>query len=212
MKFCVIGLGRFGYRLATTLADNGMEVMGIDKDESIVASIKDKVTQAVCLHIEDEESLLSVGIEEMDIVIVGVGENFAESILITALLKKLEISRIITRAVTEIQKDILKLIGANQIVLPEQEIGIKLADNLSAPYSQLLRLTKEFGIGQVLAPSKFIEKSIQDLNIFEKYNVHCIGLKKDEKIIPIGADYIVQSGDRLVCAGNIEKLVLIAQL
>lgn len=213
MKFCVIGLGRFGYRVAVTLAENGMEVLAVDQNESLVTSIRDLVTQAVCLKVEDESSLVSLGVEEMDIVIVAMGENFAESVLITALAKKrLRIPRVITRAISEIHKDILKLIGADQVILPEQEIGIKLADNLSAPYSQLFRLTKDFAIGHVPTPAKFIGKTLQDINLFKKYQVNCLGIKQEEKIIPVGPDYMVQDEDILVCAGTVEKLLVVTKL
>ena len=111
MKFCVIGLGRLGYQLATGLAENGMEVMAVDSNESIIASIRDKVTQAICLRVTDEESLRNIGVEEMDTVIVATGENFAQSILITALLKKrLNMPKVITRAIDDLHKDILKLV------------------------------------------------------------------------------------------------------
>ena len=88
MKFCVIGLGRLGYQVAVTLAENGMEVMAVDSNEGIVASIRDKVTQAICMRVTDEASMRSIGVDEMDTVIVAMGENFAQSILITALIKK----------------------------------------------------------------------------------------------------------------------------
>jgi trk system potassium uptake protein TrkA len=134
MKFCVIGVGRFGYHVAVTLAENGMEVLAIDANETIIASIKDKVTQAICLRITDEESLRSVGVEDMDTVIVAMGENFAQSILVTALLKRrLHIKTIITRSISDIHRDILLLIGADQVVLPEREEGRRVADILPDP-------------------------------------------------------------------------------
>ena len=213
MKFCVIGLGRFGYRVATTLADNGMEVLGIDSNESIVASIRDQITQAICLRVNDETVLRSIGIEEMDTVIVAMGENFAQSILVTALLKKrLNIPTVITRAVSEIHKDILKLIGADQVILPEQEVGIRLADNLSYPYAQLIRLTRNFGITQIKAPSKFVGKTIGSLKLFERYQVRCIGIKRDEEIETIGSDYVVNADEGLVFAGAMDKLVIVTKL
>lgn len=82
MKCCVIGLGRFGYQVATTLAENGVEVMAVDSNESIIASIKDHVTQAICMHITDEASLRSLGVDEMDVAVVAIGENLAQSITI----------------------------------------------------------------------------------------------------------------------------------
>lgn len=213
MKFCIIGLGRLGYQVATVLADNGMEVMAVDSNESIVASIKDKVTQAICMRVTDEASLRSISVDEMDTVIVATGENFAQSILITALLKKrLNMPHVITRAIDDIHKDILKLVGADDIILPEKEIGIKLADQLSHPFTQLLRLSKDFYISTIKAPSFFISKTIAELNFFEEYHIHCIGLKEDEIIKPIDPSYMIEPGDTLVCAGNEKDLTRVAQI
>jgi trk system potassium uptake protein len=213
MKFCVIGLGRFGYRVATTLSDHGMEVLGIDSSESIVASIRDQITQAICLRVNDETALRSIGVEEMDTVIVAMGENFAQSILVTALLKKrLNIPTVITRAVSEIHKEILKLIGADQVILPEQEVGVRLADSLSYPYAQIIRLTPNFGIAQIKAPVKFIGKTVVSLKLFERYQVRCIGVKKGEEIVTVGSDYVVNEADTLTFAGTMDKLISITKL
>jgi len=214
MKFCVIGLGRFGYHLATTLADNGMEVLAIDRNKTIVSSIRNNVTQAVCLSITDEESLRSVGVEEMDTVIVATGEDFAQAILITALLKnRLQTPQIITRAVNEIHKEILQLIGADRIVLPEQEIGIKVADSLSSPFMSLMRLSSDFSISQIVAPAKFVGKSITELDLFDKYNCNCIGIKRDTQTVdPIGQHYIISPHDKLIFSGHNDDLEKIAKL
>jgi trk system potassium uptake protein TrkA len=213
MKFCVIGLGRFGYQVATVLAEHGMEVIAIDSDESIVASIRDKVTQAICMRVKDESSLMNIGIEEMDTVIVATGENFAESVLMTALLKKrLNMPRVIARAINDIHKDILKLVGADQVVLPEKEIGIKLADNLSSPFTDLFRLTQDFSVSQIIAPVRYVGKSLQQVNLYENYSVTCIGVKKDEVIVPVGPDYIIQPKDRMIVAGNNDDLKRLTRL
>ncbi len=214
MKFCVIGLGRLGYQLAIVLADNGMEVMAIDSNESIVASIRDQVTQVICMRVSDESSLRSIGIEEMDTVIVAMGENFAQSILITALLKKrLEIPKVIARAINDIHKDILILVGADRVILPEKEVGIRLADTLSSPFTDLTRLTKEFSISLIVAPKKFIGQTMQSLSLFKKYNVYCIGIEKDiNQIIPMEPEHVVQEGERLIVAGYNKDLEKITKL
>ncbi len=213
MKFCIIGLGRFGYQVATVLAENGMEVLAIDSNDTIVASIRDKVTQAICMKVTDEESLRSIGIDEMDTVVVAMGENFAESVLITAVLKKLGTKKIIARAVNEIHKDILTLVGADRVVLPEKEIGIRLADNLSSPFTDLTRLTKSFSISLISAPSRFVGKTLKDLNMFNDYHVHCIGLKiGDDTINPIESSRIITAKDRLVFAGENDDLEKVAAL
>src|SRR5579872_1590898 len=124
MKFCVIGLGRFGFQVATGLSEHGMEVLAIDNNESIVASIRDHVAHAIAMKVTDEAALRSIGVDEMDTVIVAMGENTSESILLTALLKKhLKIPYVITRAINDINEEILKLVGADRVVLPEKEIG-----------------------------------------------------------------------------------------
>ncbi len=210
MKFCVIGLGRFGYQVATVLAENGMEVLAIDSDESIVASIRDSVAHAIVMDVTDEASLRSIGVDEIDTVIVAMGENSTQTILITAILKKhLKTPYVITRAIDELNKEILTLVGADRVILPEKEIGIRLADNLSSPFVDVTRLTKQFSVINIVAPEEFVGKTIKDIDLFEEYEVHCIGKKEEEKIISVGPEYIIKELDKLIFAGpnkNLEKL------
>lgn len=213
MKFCVIGLGRFGYHVATTLAENGMEVMGIDSNETIVASIKDYVTQAVAITIIDQHSLRAIGVDEMDVVIVAVGENFAASILITALLKKrLAIPKVITRAISDIHKEILLLTGADQVILPEQETAIVLANNLSLPFTALSRIGKQFSIAQIKAPESFVGKTIKKIALYDHYRVTCLGVRKNDEVKPVDKDYQISAQDKLILAGFNDDLEAIAKL
>jgi len=212
MKFCVIGLGRLGYQVATGLAQNGMEVMAIDSDESVIASIRDHVTQAVCMRVTDEESLKSIGIEEIQTAVVATGENFSQSILITALLKKVGVPRIIARAVHEMHKNILELLGADRVILPEQEVGTRLADTLSLPFVDMFRLTQNFSISQIVAPQKFVGKTPRELELFAKYKVNFIGVKEDEKTISRNLDHTIQDSDKLIFSGENKHLEKIARL
>jgi trk system potassium uptake protein TrkA len=213
MKFCIIGLGRFGFQVAKGLAENGMEVLAIDSNESIIASIRDHVTQAICMRVTDEGSLRSVGVDEMDTVIVAMGENFAQSILVTALLKKrLEIPRVIARAINDIHKEILQLTGADQVILPEQEIGIRLADTLSTPFMELIRLTKDFSISQLRAPESFIGHSVKELKLYATHHVYCIGIKHGDEITPTEPDYRIQASDKIIFAGTHKELEKLAKL
>lgn len=207
MKFCVIGVGRFGHQVALTLAENGMEVLAIDSNESTIASLSDKVTHAVCMRVNDEEDLKSIGAEEMDVVIVAMGENFAQSILITALLKqKLKAKRVITRSISQIHKDILQLVGADQVILPEQEVGRHLADELSLPFKALVRITQNFSISELAAPKWALDKTIQQIEL-ENYNIQCIGRKNGNEIIHIGSEYIIGPDDILIIAGNNQDIL-----
>ena len=213
MKFCVIGLGRFGYQVATVLAENGMEVLAIDNNESIVASIRDSVAHAIVMDVTDEASLRSIGVDEIDTVIVAMGENSTQTILITALLKKhLKTPYVITRAIDDLNKEILSLVGADRVILPEKEIGIRLADNLSSPFVDVTRLAKNFSVTSIVAPEDFIGKTIQELDLFNAYEMYCIGKKEEEKIIPIGPEYVIKELDKLLFAGPNKNLERLAKL
>lgn len=207
MKCCVIGLGRLGYKVATTLAENGMEVMAVDSNEGIINAIRDHVTQAICMRVTDEHSLRSIGVDEIDTVVVAMGENFEQSVLITALLKKkLNTQRVIARAINEIHKDILTLVGADEQILPEQEVGIRIADNLSSPFMDLVRLDKNFSISQVMAPQQCIGKKLSDINFFDDYTINCIGIKQANNIVDISPEHVILKTDKLILSGNNENL------
>jgi trk system potassium uptake protein TrkA len=213
MRFCVIGLGRFGYQLAISLVKHGMEVLAIEQDEKIVTSIKDKVTQAICLKVTDEESLLSVGIEDVDTVIVAMGENFEQSVLITAILKKrLKIPYVIARSTNAIHDEILELVGADRVVLPERYLGKRLAINLSLPFVELIHITDTFSITQLKAPNNFIGKTLADLNLRKKRSVNCLAIKKGEDIVLVEEDYIVMENDILLLAGENKHLAAMVHL
>lgn len=202
MKFCVIGLGRFGYQLAVSLAENGMEVLAVDENEKIVESIRDKVTQAVCFHIEDENSLRALGIDDMDTAVVAMGENFAGSIIITALLKKsLNISYVIARARNKIHGTILNLTGVDKVIMPERDSGVRLAKSLSLQFSEFTPLTESFAITQIETPPEFVGKTIAELQLRKSRNVACLAVRKDDETVLVGLEYVVMEGDVLVLCG-----------
>ncbi|MBA3954165.1 TrkA family potassium uptake protein [Candidatus Dependentiae bacterium] len=213
MKFCVIGVGRFGYNVATTLADNGMDVLAVDGNESIIASIRDKVTQAICLRVIDEEGLRTIGADEMDTVIVAMGENFAQSILITAILKqKLKTRMVIVRSISGIHRDILQLIGADQVILPEQQVGRQLADNLSLPFKALMRLSSNFCISELLTPERFIGQTLGELELYNTYTVRCLALRVNNEVIISDDSYRLMDTDILIIAGNNKDIARISKL
>jgi len=212
MKFCIIGLGRFGFSVASRLSHNGMEVIAIDMNEAIIADIRDDVTQAICMQVIDEDSLHSIGIEEIDTAIVTTGKNFAQSILITALLKKVKVPNVIARAINDIHKDILIVLGADQIILPEKEIGIRLADNLSYPHMDLFRLSDNFSISIIVTPHQFIGQTPRDINFHKNYNINFIGIKENEQTITRDLDREIKESDMLIFSGINKHLEQIAQL
>ena len=134
-RFAVIGLGRFGMSLATHLTEAGAEVVAIDADRRVIENIKDEVTVAVALDATDEHALRAQNLEKVDAAIVCMGESFEANQLATLLLKNIGVKRIIAKANTTTQRHILQLIGADQVISPEEEMGAKLAKRLLVPFA-----------------------------------------------------------------------------
>jgi len=210
-KFAVIGLGRFGSTVAQALSQRGAEVIAIDKDPAIVEKFKDIVTLAVRLDSTDEEALRSQGVDKVDVAIVSIGE-FEPSILTTALLKKMGVSKVITRAshaISEIQEKILTLVGADRIILPEVEMGKKLAQSLIiSNILDYLPITDRYSAAEVHAPSKLWGKKIGDLKVRQRYRVNILEIRKfspkGNKIEKV--NYLPQATDRIE-KGNVLVVV-----
>jgi trk system potassium uptake protein TrkA len=130
-QFAVIGLGRFGGNIAKTLAEKKCQVMAIDRDEGKVNDFQNLVSQAVCADATDIKVLQDTGVKEVDVAIVSVGSSIEASILITLALKELGVKKVIAKAITDEHGEILEKIGADRIIFPEKETGIKLADSLA---------------------------------------------------------------------------------
>lgn len=207
MKFCVIGLGRFGQQVVKTLYENGAEVLAVDTLQENIISIKNYTAQAICVTVHDEPTLEAIGVDEMDVIIIAIGENFAESILIAAILKKRSKKyKVIARANGQVQKEIFKLIGVDQVICPEEETAIELADTLSYPFTNLARLDANFSIALITPPSKFIGQSVSQTQLFTYYNITCFAVKKNDSYQSIEQDYIIGKYDLLAVCGHSKKI------
>lgn len=208
MKFCIIGLGRFGKQLAKSLSELNAEVLAIDSDEHEIAGVHNYVTQALCTEIIDTASLEAIGIDEIDVVIIGIGENIAQSILIAAIIKKrFKHVKVVARATSQTQKEILDLLRVDLVVRPEEETAIDLADMLSSPFNNLARLSKTFSIGLISVPSEFVSKRIKDIELYDTYKLNCIAVKRDKEFISIGENYTILDYDELVVTGKNEDII-----
>ena len=217
-KFAVIGLGRFGLQLAISLAERNAEVIAIDKDMQAVEQVKDIVTYAVRLDSADKEALLAQEIGEVDTAIVAIGDNFEATVLTAALLKNIGVKTVIARAVSEIQKQILELIGVDRVVFPEAESGIRLAHHLtSRAIWDYVPLSGDRVIADLRAPRRFWNKTIGELKIRSRYGINIIAIKKrtpklsgtggptviEESIIEIPeVDYMIEENDILIVVGS----------
>ena len=220
-QFAVIGMGRFGASVAEVLSEKGYQVLAIDTDESIIQDISDEVTQAVCLDATDEKALRSVGIENVDVAIVGIGTNLEASILITLSLKEIGIKEIVCKAISQDHKKVLEKIGATRVVQPEREMGTRVANSLvSTNVIEHIELSGESSIVELISPKDFIGKSLREIDVRAKYGVNVIALKRkipsaskkeEEEIVNVSpkAEDVINRGDILIILGpneNIEKL------
>ena len=218
-QFAVIGLGRFGSSIATALAEKGQQVLAIDANEELVHDVMDSVMKAVCLDATDEKAMKSVGVQNVDVAICGIGTHLEASILVTLLLKDLGVPVIICKAVSEAHKKVLEKIGATKVILPERDMGIRLAGKLVSVSDTVIDhigISAGASIIEVLASREFVGKTLRDLDIRAKFGVNVIAIKKktgetgalvEEKInVSPQADYVVEKGDILVIFGENDKL------
>lgn len=206
MKCCIIGLGSFGSQVAKSLFEHKAEVLAIDADQTRIATIKDYVTEAICAHLTDETSIREIGINQIDTIIIALGDNFAEAALLTQLLKHtFNIDRVIVQTTSSLQQEVLERVGADQVIFPEKESAIKLADNLTSHLPNTTRITDELAITIVAAPDKYIGKHISIFH--DKFNeqLHCIGIIRDGKTIMNPIDEFIEPGDDLIVSGNPEE-------
>jgi trk system potassium uptake protein len=200
----VIGLGRFGISLARTLSELGHEVLGIDRDPKHVEIASEFVTQAVQADATDEDALIELGVRNFDIGVVSIASDIKSSILVTVLLKRLGVGTVIAKAQDELHGDILSRVGADRVVYPERETGIRIAHAITTPHLvDYLEISPGYGIGKVVAPPAFVGKRLDELNLKKKSGVTVLLLwHGNELIINPDLSEQVSSGDILVVAGK----------
>lgn len=177
--FAVFGLGTFGMEICRNLSEKGGKVIAIDNDEVLIERVKDQVTQAILMDSTDEGALRTAPIEDIDIAIVAIGEKIEASILTTAILKKIGIPFIISRATSELHGQILKQVGASEVVNIEIEQGRRIAEKLIFPeIKDKVFISGDIIFAEVIAPRHFIGKTLADLDLSKKSNINVIGIKR----------------------------------
>lgn len=207
-SFVVIGLGRFGTRIAEKLYDMNCEVLAVDIDNEKVQQIADDVTQAVSGDARDIDVLRALGVRNCDCAIVAIASDLSSSIFITMNLKELDVPYIVAKAQSPMHKRILEKLGANSVIVPEQEMADRIAHKLVEPnILDFIEISDEYSLVEEQAPDAWINKSIKDLSVRARLGINIIAVKngKDINIAP-GGDYIVRNGDVLVIIGKYEAL------
>lgn len=178
-------MGRFGRRLAQALAANGAEVIAVDRNPKLVEAVRDEVTVAVRLDSTDAEALRAQGIAEVDLAIVGIGEQFEAAALTVAVLRELGVPRIYARAESDIQGQILSRIGAHEIVNPEQESALRWAHRLMLPnLRQYIELGENHAMVYTIAPASFCHKTPAELALRRKHGLNLVAIKRRAQVTP----------------------------
>lgn len=212
--FGVIGLGRFGSAIATTLAQLGHDVTGIDGDEDKVRAVADIILLAMQLDATDEKALRAAGIKDVDVAVVSIGENIESSLLVVTLLQEIGIKQIVAKAVTALHGRILEKLGVSRVVFPEREMAIRVAHGLVMPnVLDYIELSNEFSIVEVPAPKEFVGKTLREIGLRARFGLTTIAIKhlpKDGQVtlanIAPGPDDVIQAGDVLSLLGHNERL------
>ncbi|MHB9147404.1 MAG: potassium channel family protein [Candidatus Amoebophilus sp.] len=212
-SFIVIGLGRFGTSITQTLMKLGHEVMVIDCEEEKVNRASGMSTQAIQLDSTDENALREVGVSNFDEAIVAIGGDILASILTTLLLKGLGVAKITAKANNDYHSKVLEKIGADRIVHPERDMGIRVAHHIvSSNVIDFIELSSEYSLVEISTSAKMIGKSLEELEIRAKYGCTVIAIKKNGvraiNISPQGRD-IIQEGDLLVVIGTYKAISLL---
>jgi len=213
-SYVVIGLGRFGSEAAKRLCELGCEVLAIDRDHELVQPISNDVTQAVVGDARDKDVLRALGVADFECAIVAIGGSLGDSVLATMNLKELGVPYVVCKAHDETHRQVLLKLGADKVVIPEQEQANRLARNLSSPnVLDYIELSNDFGIIEVPAPALWIGKSLKDLNVRAKLGVNIIAIRQGETInVSPGADYAILQGDVMVVLGGTDALSAVQQL
>ncbi len=216
-QFVVIGLGRFGFKVAEVLAAKGAQVIAVDKDPALIEKIKDIVAEAVQLDSTDEGALRECGVEGVDVAVVSIGEDVESSILTTKILNNLGIKEIVARAGTRLHAQILKEVGATRVVYPEEDMGLRVANSIFAPgVLEYVDLGADYNLAEIEVKGDFIGKSFRELGLQTRYGVNVIMIMKKvkEKVGKNGEltekeikelptpDYVLRAKDILVVVGN----------
>ena len=207
-QYVVIGLGRFGTSIAETLYNLGNDVLVVDNDEDRIQSIVNNVTHAIQADATDEIALREVGVRNFDVAIVSIGADIQASIMATILLKELGVKVVVTKANNAMHAKVLKKIGADKVVFPEKDMGIRVAHGLA--YSNILEyieLSPDYSLAEFLCPRDWSNKTLKESDVRSKFGINVIAIKREDgvDVSPI-ADDIISKTDVIVAIGSIEDL------
>lgn len=207
-QYLVIGCGRFGSSVAKKMCQLGNEVMVVDKDEDSINNVAELVTHTAIVDVTEERDLKSIGLGNFDVVIVAISSDIRASIMATVMAKEMGVPKVVCKAKDELQAKVLYKIGADKVVFPERDMGIRLAYNLASEnILDQINLDPEYSIMEIVTPQNWVGKTIIELNLRAKYDITVLAVKTQSglKVMP-SPNYKMQEKNILIIIGNTDKI------
>jgi len=216
----VLGLGRFGQRMAMQLTRGGEEVIACDLDRDVVEQIADHVAQAVTLDVTDEAAMRSRGIHRVRIAVIAIGEDFEASVLATVILRQMEVPRVIARARSRTTAEVLRRVGAHDVVLPEDEAADRWANRVLGPrVLNQIEFHEGYSIVEFQTPKPWIDKTLIELDVRKRHDVHIVAVKRPDpatpsrtKVAALPPTEALREEDVLIVMGEDERIRDLAKL
>ena len=206
--YAVFGLGRYGTAVARELVANGMEVIAVDTEQRIVNAVADDLPICKCADITDPEVIRQLGIANVDVVIVAMANNLEASVMAVTLCKEAGVPTVIAKCANEMHQKILTRVGADKVVFPENESGIRLAKNLlSSGFVDMVSLAKNVSMIELDIKSEWVGKNLIELNLRKKYSINVVALRKGDAVsVDIDPHAALLESDKLIVIANTEKI------
>ncbi|KAF1297240.1 potassium transporter Trk [Enterococcus sp. JM4C] len=209
-NFAIVGLGRFGGSICRTLIEAGQEVLAIDNNEDRVNEYMNIATHAVVANAQDEMTLRSLGIRNFDHVIVAIGEDIQASILVTLMVKEMGVKNVVAKAQNSYHARVLEKIGADRVVHPERDMGVRIAHNLvSKNILDYLELSDDFSLVEIrVANPKFFNKSLLELNFRQRFGLTVVAIRRanGKVVVSPDANEFVRENDNLLVIGETDDV------
>ena len=182
-SYAILGLGRYGMAVAKELVENGADVLAVDHNEELVNDAISELPVCRCADITDHEVIKQLGISNIDVVIIAVSGSLETSVMATTLCKEAGVKNVIVKCSNEMHAKILSRVGADKVVLPERESGIRLAKNLlSSGFIDILDLTNNVSLVEIDVKTEWVGKSLIDLNLRKKYSINVIAIQQKNDV------------------------------
>ncbi len=206
--YAVFGLGRYGIAVARELVNNGMEVIAVDADERIVNAAADELPICKCADVTDPDVIRQLGISYVDVVIIAMANNLEASVMAVTLCKEIGVKTVIAKSANEMHQKILTRVGADKVLFPENESGIRLAKNLlSSGFVDMVSLAKDVSMIELDIKPEWMGKNLVELNLRKRYSVNVVAVRRGESVsVDIDPHAPLQGEDKLIVIANTDKL------